>query len=128
VSEAKEGQLVSGTFIEHGSKGEGEIDDAHANESKAQPLYGDMPNPASLDRDWIVQRLMREATDFGTRTRQSARVAALKTLIEVVNDLDAKKIGRSPFESLTKEQKFNRVKVLLEKLNIEGVKVERAPE
>ena len=65
------------------ARGFGTLNDHHAPEREAEVLLGKGPRMADLTPEWIIERLMREATDYGSRTRQSARVAALKTLAEI---------------------------------------------
>lgn len=58
----------------------------HAPMSAAEKQRGRAADidPAMVDRNWIIRQLVAEATDVGKRTRQSSRVAALKTLAEVI--------------------------------------------
>lgn len=117
--------MATGEITPYNRQGPGTLEDEHAPEREALRTFGDLPDPKGLSREWIVARLMKEATDHGTRTRQSARVTALKILAEVIGatDPDAMKGNQSPFAGLSKEQKVARIRMLVKKLNIDGVKV-----
>lgn len=82
---------LEGEFIPGG--GAGSVQDAHAPEAAVEPLLGKPPSSTALDPEWIIGRLMREATDFGARSRQTARVSALKVLAEASGMLDKKEPG-----------------------------------
>lgn len=71
-----------GQWIPSGGFASGTLDDPHSGERAAQDLRGDPANVsvASVTQEWVLQRLVREATDFGTRSRQTARVASLKLI------------------------------------------------
>lgn len=73
-----EGRAAEGDYLEAG--GPGLLDDAHAPEARAQELLGKDPQLDELSAEWVITRLMREATDYGKRSRQTARVAALGML------------------------------------------------
>lgn len=60
------------------------VENAHAPESAALLLLGTDPSIADLNPEWVVKRLMRESIDYGSRTRQSSRVAALSKLAEIM--------------------------------------------
>lgn len=72
------------------------LDQPHSNEEPARKLHGGDPNPDDLTPEWITKRLMREATDHGTRTRQSSRVDALKTLAKIAGMLEDKGEDEKP--------------------------------
>jgi hypothetical protein len=67
-----------GEYLE--AKGPGTLQDAHAPEMHALELLGKDPESSELTPEWVIKRLMRESTDYGTRSRQTARVAALGLL------------------------------------------------
>lgn len=74
---------------------------AHAPEDVAgyQRVRPEDIDPEKIDLDWIKRRLAAEAMDFGARTRQSARVSALKTLGELI--AATKEPGRdNPFDKM----------------------------
>lgn len=66
----------------------GDINSPHAPEDAAHPYLGRLPRVDELTPDWIIQRLMVEATDRGTRTRQSSRVKALEALAKITGLID----------------------------------------
>jgi hypothetical protein len=72
----KEGEYIA-------APGLGSLDDAHAPEREAGVLLGRDPKLEELTPEWIITRLMREATDYGTRSRQTARVSSLSTLARI---------------------------------------------
>ena len=79
---APDGDSVSGEYIPAGSQGLGAITDPHTDESAADDLRGkpETVDTEAITKEWVLQRLLKEATDFGTRTRQSSRVKALELL------------------------------------------------
>lgn len=80
---------VEGEFIPAGDAAKEVLDQAmklelpHASEEPAQKLIGQEWTLDDLTPEWIIKRAMREATDYGSRTRQSSRVAALNLLAEI---------------------------------------------
>lgn len=71
-----------------GAAGPANLDSAHAPERVAQELLGKDPTIDELTPEWVISRLMREATDYGTRSRQTARVSALTVLAKASGLLD----------------------------------------
>ena len=82
---------LTGEFL--GKAGEGTHNDAHAPEEAIRPLHDPKWKADQLTPDWVIERLMREATDHGSRTRQTSRVSALRTLAEVQGMMDKKEPG-----------------------------------
>lgn len=80
------GKPTEGEFLK--AAGPGTLQDPHSPESNAVELLGRDADPDVLDARWVVTRLMREATDYGTRSRQTARVAALGMLAKATGLLD----------------------------------------
>jgi hypothetical protein len=80
------GRPAEGEFLK--AQGPGTLQDPHSPESNAVELLGRDADPDVLDARWVVTRLMREATDYGTRSRQTARVAALGMLAKATGLLD----------------------------------------
>lgn len=78
-----------------GRTGHGTHEDAHAPEEAIRPLHNPGWRADQLTPEWVIERLMREATDHGSRTRQSSRVAALKVLAEVQGLLDKREEGET---------------------------------
>lgn len=73
---AREGEYVPA------GQGFGSVNDEHTSEIAADELRG-KPKDVDLreiDADWVMRRLVKEATDFGARTRQSSRVKALELI------------------------------------------------
>jgi len=85
------GEALSGEFL--GNVGGGTHEHAHAPEDAIKPLHNPQWKPEDLTPEWVITRLMREATDHGSRTRQTSRVSALKTLAEIQGMLDKKEPG-----------------------------------
>ena len=73
---AKEGEYVPA------GEGYGSTADDHTSEIAANKLRGKPKDVdlSTIDADWVMRRLVKEATDFGTRTRQSSRVKALELI------------------------------------------------
>lgn len=73
---------VSGEYIPYTPKGIGTIGDAHTDDGAADDLRGDPKQVIVEDMTpaWVLQRLHKEATDMGARTRQSSRVKALELI------------------------------------------------
>ncbi len=100
---------VEGEFIP--AQGAGQIDDAHAPESAAAPLHDPRWKAEQLSPEWVIARAMREATDHGTRSRQSGRIAALTLLAKIQGMLDekppddTKSAVQRALEELTPEQR-----------------------
>lgn len=82
---------VTGEFL--GKGGVGTPDDHHAPEESIKSLHDPRWKPEELTPEWVIVRLMREATDHGARTRQTSRVAALKVLAEIQGLTDKKEPG-----------------------------------
>lgn len=74
--------MRDGEYIGAGSMGLGGLSDPHTDESPANELRGkaDAVNVEQITKEWVLARLLKEATDFGSRTRQSSRVKALELL------------------------------------------------
>lgn len=85
------GKPAEGEFV--GRVGFGTLEDPHAHEQNAVELLGRDATPEDLTPDWVLQRLMREATDYGKRSRQTARVAALGMLAKTMGMLDGPEPG-----------------------------------
>jgi len=81
VEPREDERAAAGEYLPGG--GAGTLGDAHAPEREAVVLLGKDPQLEELDPEWIITRLMREATDYGTRSRQTARVASLTTLAKI---------------------------------------------
>lgn len=100
---------VEGEFIP--GQGGGQVDDAHAPESAIAPLHEPRWKAEDLTPEWVIRRLMREATDHGTRSRQTGRIAALGMLAKIQGMLDEKPVDDSKsavqraLEELTPEQR-----------------------
>jgi hypothetical protein len=116
-----------GEFLGAGVVGFGDVDSPHAHEDKTREFYGNLPQPEALTREWVLARLMREATDYGTRTRQTGRVAALKLLGDAMGmfaqaqeaDSSSKDTVREEFAAMPREERMRRVKLLLAKLQLD---------
>jgi len=95
-----------------------------------EPLLGKPSLADQLSPEWVVGRLMREATDFGTRSRQTARVSALKTLADVLGMTDKREPGEEKsavqraLEELPPEERRDLIRQKLAKL---GYEVKREP-
>lgn len=119
---AKEGE-----YIAAGAIGDGDLESPHAHEETVKPYFGKLPEPAELSREWVLARLMREATDYGTRTRQTGRVAALKLLGDAMNLFGTNEdpnAGKDPirdeFANMPREERLRRVKILFAKLELDS--------
>lgn len=75
------------------AKGPGQLDDAHAPETSATALLGRDPEMEELTPEWVITRLMREASDYGKRSRQTARVGALGMLAKMQGLMDEGGLG-----------------------------------
>lgn len=76
AEQAREGEYVPA------GEGYGSLADEHTSEQAAAELRG-RPKDVDLsevDREWVMRRLVKEATDFGTRTRQSSRLKAVELI------------------------------------------------
>ncbi len=99
----------------------------HAKETATRPFVGALPNPADLNPDWVIARLMREACDHGTRSRQSGRVAALKLLGEyldlgkVANPESEGDVMRKAMAALPPEQRQAKIAQLFARLKQAGI-------
>lgn len=122
------GQPLEGEFLP--GNGFGQITDHHAPEKAVEPLLGKPTLADQLSPEWVIGRLMREATDFGTRSRQTARVSALKTLADVLGMTEKKEPGEEKsavqraLEELPPEERRDLIRQKLEKL---GYQVKREP-
>lgn len=79
---AVQDESVEGEFIAAHSRGLGDLSSEHTDDHAAEELRGKPSaiDTAAIDQTWVLQRLVAEANDFGTRTRQSSRVKALELL------------------------------------------------
>lgn len=77
------------------AKGPGNLEDPHAPEESATALLGKDPEPEELTPEWVIVRLMREASDYGKRSRQTARVGALGMLAKMQGLMDEGGLGNS---------------------------------
>lgn len=75
--EAKEGE-----YIRYAAPTLGDLDSPHSDENAPEELRGKASevDVAAIDEAWVLQRLVKEANDFGSRTRQSSRVKALELI------------------------------------------------
>lgn len=75
-------EAKSGEYIQVGSQGLGGLSDEHSDERAAFEQRGrpDAVDVEAMTQAWVLQRLHKEATDFGARTRQSSRVKALELI------------------------------------------------
>lgn len=75
-------EAKSGEYIAAGSQGLGGLSDEHSDERAAFEQRGrpDAVDVEAMTQAWVLQRLHKEATDFGARTRQSSRVKALELI------------------------------------------------
>lgn len=82
-------ESVSGTFI-GADEGVGSILDSHSGPRAADELRGrsDAIDLNKIDEAWVLRRLVAEATDFGTRTRQSGRLKALELIGKTMGMFD----------------------------------------
>lgn len=102
-------RAIEGQFIP--SSGSGQIGDAHAPESAIASLHEPRWKAEELTPEWVIRRLMREATDHGTRSRQTGRIAALGMLAKIQGMLDDKPADdtktavQRALEELTPEQR-----------------------
>lgn len=87
------GSAREGEFM--GMGGPGTLEDAHASEEHATELLGRDASVDDLNPEWVLQRLMRESTDYGKRSRQTARVAALGMLAKTMGMLDGPEPGEA---------------------------------
>ncbi len=85
--EAKEGEFIAADETPQ-PEDLARLELPHAPEGPANRLIGRLPDVADLNPEWIIKRLMVEATDRGTRTRQSSRVKALETLAKITRLID----------------------------------------
>lgn len=71
-----------GEYIQAGQFGFGDLASDHTDEHAPDDMRGkaDAVDVTAVTPAWVIQRLYKEATDFGTRTRQSSRVKALELL------------------------------------------------
>lgn len=110
----------------HDAAALGDLSAPHAPEREQTRLLGGDPDPATLDAQWVLRRLMREATDVGTRTRQTSRVGALKLLGEYLG-LWTGEAGQTkpgdPIEALTPEERRARIAELVKRAEKAGFRV-----
>ena len=109
---AKEGEHL-------GPQSPGGLEDPHAAESNAVQLLGRDHSVNDLDPAWVTVRLMREATDYGKRSRQTARVAALSILAKATGLLDEGGIGKTgetPLQKALEMPAEERRKLILERV------------
>lgn len=78
ASEAKSGEHIPKEDFE------GSLQDEHTTEKPAAELRGkaDDVNLSEISVDWVLKRLVKEANDYGTRTRQTGRLKALELIGE----------------------------------------------
>lgn len=111
-----------GEFIGAGSMGLGGLADAHTDESAANELRGkaDKVDVEQITREWVLARLVKEATDFGVRTRQSSRVKALellgKNLAMFTEVVEHKDPVREAMKNLTPLERRERIIALASKM------------
>ena len=116
---------LSGEFL--GKAGVGTHNDAHASEDAIKPLHDPRWTEDQLSPEWVISRLMREATDHGSRTRQSSRVAALKVLADIQGLTDKKEPGEEKslvqraLDELPKEERQDLIRQKLERLGFKVV-------
>lgn len=74
---AKEGE-----YIRYAAPTLGDLDSPHSDEDAPEALRGKASevDVEAIDEAWVLRRLVKEATDFGSRTRQSSRVKALELI------------------------------------------------
>ena len=123
-SEAKE--------CDHIPRGEGygDVKDPHTSGIAADMLRGrvDEVNLAEIDAEWVLRRLVKEATDFGTRTRQSSRVKALE-LIGTYHGMwdpdsgpDESEKDRQRVRDLPRQDRLARIEQLMKQAGIHKAK------
>lgn len=99
----------------------------HAPESAALKTTGEKDwKIEDLTAEWVVKRLMRESTDYGSRTRQTSRVAALRTLAEILGVVDEgmPNKGGEALRKASELSKEERLALIREKVKKLGMKVE----
>lgn len=76
-SESKDGE-----YIKYAAPTLGDLDSPHSDEDAPEALRGKASevDVEAIDEAWVLRRLVKEATDFGSRTRQSSRVKALELI------------------------------------------------
>lgn len=71
-----------GEYIKYRQQGWGDLSSDHTDEGAPEDMRGkaDAVDVEAINEAWVLKRLVKEATDFGTRTRQSSRVKALELI------------------------------------------------
>lgn len=118
---------TNGEYIPAG--GPGGLEDHHAHESNAVTLIGQDPAIEELTPDWTVTRLMREATDYGKRSRQTARVSALTTLAKMQGLLDdgaLDDIRKAPLQRALDMPHEERMELIIRKAKEMGISLKAA--
>lgn len=75
-------QAKEGEYVRVDSIGLGDLNSPHTDGRAPEELRGkaDKLDIDNVTPEWVLRRLVAEANDFGTRTRQSSRVKALELL------------------------------------------------
>lgn len=116
---------LDGKVHNEGELGAGDLNSPHSDEYAAKDLRGDADavNLDGVDERWVLKRLVKEATDFGARTRQSSRVVALKLIGEhfamftkVIENRDP---VREALKDLTPWERKERIIALAAKLAVD---------
>lgn len=78
ASEAKSGEHIPAEDFQ------ASLLDEHTTEAPAAAMRGkaDDINLSEISIDWVLKRLVKEANDYGTRTRQTGRLKALEMIGE----------------------------------------------
>lgn len=128
AEEVPEDEAKTGDYIKAGSMGLGDLDDAHTDGRAPDELRGrlDGIDTADITVDWVLRRLVAEANDFGTRTRQSGRLKALEMIGNHLSMFDRKDGDDGEGDDdiskmMTREERITRAQVLLEKAQRAGV-------
>ena len=116
-------EVKAGEYIPFG-EGASTIEDEHTTGIAGEIARGarnDDLNLSEITTDWVLKRLVREATDFGTRTRQTGRIKALELIGEHLgmwgeipegeNERDLKRIRELP-----RAERLARIKELAAKM------------
>lgn len=116
-------EAKSGEHLPFG-EGASTIEDKHTTGVAGEIARGarnDDVNLSDITTDWVLKRLVREATDFGSRTRQTGRIKALELIGEYhgmwgeipegENERDLKRIRELP-----RAERLARIRELAKKM------------
>lgn len=107
---AKEGE-----YIRYAAPTLGDLDSPHSDEDAPEQLRGKASevDVSEITKEWVLQRLVKEANDFGSRTRQSSRVKALQLIgeslsmfVEVVEHRDPVREALKGMDPIERKQRI----------------------